>query len=93
MQYMDVRNPFVLGEHGAIAPNPNELRSLGYDAIRHIGGGNTGNLPHDVVIALDPSQIYAPYLARAEQTVPSVSPLLAALGASNVGVAPERLGY
>lgn len=39
-------------------------KDLGYDAITH-QGGIQGGKKHKVVIALDPSQVYAPYIAAA----------------------------
>ena len=38
------------------------LKTLGYDAIAHLGGFRTGNSPHDVVVALDYSKILPVYL-------------------------------
>ncbi len=63
------------------------LKQLGFDGITHVGGVH-GGPPHRVHIAFDPAQIYKPWLAPAEQAVPSVrgavSPLLAALGGHNL---------
>lgn len=59
------------------------LRGAGYDSMMHTGGAITGGKPHQVVIALDPSQVYSPWIAPASQRVPRQSPLLAALLAGN----------
>lgn len=37
------------------------LQKMGYDGIAHIGGQNTGNKPHQVVIAFKPEQIFGKY--------------------------------
>jgi hypothetical protein len=66
------------------------LRKSGYDGITHMGGQLVGNKPHQVYIAFDPSQIYAPYMAPALQDVPSMTPLLSALLGHNAAVLPER---
>lgn len=60
------------------------LRQSGYDSIQHIGG-MIGAPRHQVHIAFDPSQIYQPLVVGGPRKVPSMSPLLAALGAHNVG--------
>ena len=61
------------------------LKNLGYDAIKHMGGGLMGDVPHQVYIAFDPKQIHQPLVVGGPQRIPSMSPLLAALGAHNVG--------
>ena len=48
------------------------LRSQGYDSITHEGGGSMGNKAHQVVIALDPSQMHLPYVAPAIQQLQNV---------------------
>lgn len=40
------------------------LRELGYDGITHIGGIRTGNAPHRVWIAFDPSQVHPAYAPK-----------------------------
>lgn len=52
------------------------LRGLGYDSLTHMGGGRAGGGKeyHKVVIAIDPSQVYAPYVAPRKQQVPSLVP-------------------
>lgn len=40
------------------------LKSAGYDGITHTGGKVTDGVPHNVVIAFDPSQVYKPYIAK-----------------------------
>lgn len=58
------------------------LKKAGYDAINHTGGRNTGGAAHNVTIALDPSQVYLPYIAKEIQElkkIPKVGPLLASL--------------
>jgi hypothetical protein len=69
------------------------LRESGIDAFQHMGGGRIGKgkVRHQVTIALDPSQIYAPYVAPAARRVPSQNPLLAAMAAYEAGVAPGRI--
>jgi len=75
----------ILGESGA---DPNAiLKNAGFDAITHVGGRNTGGIEHNVAIALDPSQVYLPYIAKQIQElqkVPNAKPLLAALLGHNV---------
>lgn len=61
-----------------------QLRDLGYDGIKHLGGQIVGDRPHDVFIAFDPSQVYAPWVAPAAKSAPPLSPLLAALGLHNL---------
>ena len=63
------------------------VREAGYDAINHVGGRNTGGAAHNVTIALDPSQVYLPYIARELQDlqhVASPNSLLALLGGKNL---------
>lgn len=69
------------------------LRKAGYDSITHMGGGlqGGGDIMHQVWIATDPSQVYAPYIAPALRDVPRVSPILAALAGQNLGVLGGRL--
>jgi hypothetical protein len=43
------------------------LHDQGFDSITHTGGARTGNKPHQVYIAHDKKQIYAPYIAPAIQ--------------------------
>ena len=62
------------------------LRESGFDAITHRGGGNTGGATHNVTIALDPSQVYLPYIAKElqeMQRVASPNSLLMALAGTN----------
>lgn len=66
------------------------LQKRGIDAIQHTGGAIRGDRPHNVVIALDPSQVYAPYIAPELQAIPSLQPILAALAGYNAGMLPER---
>ncbi|MDE2101133.1 MAG: hypothetical protein KGL39_28050 [Patescibacteria group bacterium] len=54
----DFLEPFVSPGYG-----DKSIRDLGYDAIVHTGGKRIGDVPHKVVIAFDPSQIYKPYIA------------------------------
>jgi hypothetical protein len=71
-------------------PEAELAKQFGYDAVLHRGGVVTGGVPHNVAIALDPSQIYKPYIAPALQEVsplqshlpvPGIrNPLLALLG-------------
>ncbi len=63
------------------------VREAGYDAINHIGGRKTGGAAHNVTIAVDPSQVYLPYIAKEIEKlrkVPSAKPLLAGLLGQNV---------
>lgn len=56
---------------------------LGYDAIVHQGGKRVGNVEHPVWIALDPKQVYQPYVVPPMQPAPapaSRNALLDALG-------------
>lgn len=65
---------------------PQGVRAGGYDAITHIGGRRSGGPSHNVAIALYPSQIYLPYIAKELQQlqrVPSARPTLAALLGQN----------
>jgi hypothetical protein len=55
------------------------LKNAGFDSIKHTGGKVTGGKAHQVYIALDPSQVYAPWIAPAERAVPSMTPLLGSL--------------
>jgi hypothetical protein len=63
------------------------LKSLGYDSIKHTGGGRMGDVAHQVYIAFDPKQVYQPLVAPPLKQVPEFmagrrySPLLAVLGA------------
>jgi hypothetical protein len=53
-----------------------ELADAGYDALTHLGGQRIGGLgDHNVVVAFDPSQVYAPYIAPAIQAEQSLTPL------------------
>jgi hypothetical protein len=36
-----------------------KLREAGYDGLTHVGGGRTGNTPHQVLILLDPHDAYS----------------------------------
>lgn len=47
----------MLGKAGA----NDLLEKLGYDGITHVGGRNTGNSPHRVVIAFHPEQVYGKF--------------------------------
>jgi hypothetical protein len=61
-----------------------EIAAAGYDSIAHLGGQRVGGLgPHNVTIAFDPSQIYAPYVAPALQQTRSMLPPASILGAYN----------
>jgi ADP-Ribosyltransferase in polyvalent proteins len=48
----------VRGFGGDKAATNQFLQAQGYDGITHIGGGNTGNVPHQVYIAFSPEQVY-----------------------------------
>ena len=95
MHYLDVRNPLnmdvpVASDSIARIQGQNPAR---YDAIKHTGGAITGGDPHQVWIALDPSQVYGPWVAPPAVTPPRVSPLLTAMGGYNVanqGLSPMR---
>ena len=72
----------ALGNHSAPA-----LKAAGYDAINHAGGRQTGGMAHNVTIALDPSQVYLPYIAKELQELQRVAnpnSLLALLGGKNL---------
>jgi len=73
-----------------IGSGADRIKRHGYDSILHQGGARTNNKLHDVVIAFDPSQIYAPYIAPAMRDVPRVSPYAAAVLGYNAGVMPAR---
>lgn len=60
------------------------LRSLGYDGITHIGGGNTGTDPHRVWIAFDRGQVrsaFGPAGDAAQTGASNLRPLTALAGA------------
>lgn len=68
------------------------LKTAGYDAIRHTGGAITGGPSHNVVIALDPSKVYLPYIAKELQDlqqVASPNSLLATLAGYNAASKPQ----
>jgi hypothetical protein len=73
----------ILGEDKAAASQA--LRSAGYDAIQHVGGGRMGDMGHQVHIAFDPKQVYQPLVVGGPRRIPSMSPLLAGLGLHNIG--------
>lgn len=64
---------------GSASATQNALKRAGYDSILHTGGQVTGGKPHQVAIALDPSQVYLPYIAPAIKNEPSLSPLLTSI--------------
>ena len=71
------------------------VREAGYDAINHIGGGNTGGAAHNVVISLDPKNVYLPYIAKELQELQqtaSPSSLLASLAGYNALTRPKYGG-
>lgn len=62
------------------------IRDAGFDSIKHIGGQLIGSgVDHPVWIALDPGQIYSPFVAPVAAKAPrSTGPLAAALLGHNV---------
>lgn len=58
--------------------------NAGFDSITHTGGVRMGKDPHRVWIAMDPSQVYSPYVAPALLDVPDNKRLLMALGLHNL---------
>lgn len=71
------------------------VREAGYDAINYIGGRNTGGAAHNVTIALDPSQVYLPYIAKEIEKlmqVPNAKPLVSALLGQNTMARFGRTG-
>lgn len=57
--------------------------AFGHDTLVHVGGKITGTQPHNVTIALDPSQVYKPYVAAAikpEKRLPSARRATLGLG-------------
>jgi hypothetical protein len=63
------------------------VRDAGYDSITHQGGQIVGDVAHNVTIALDPSQVYLPYVAE--------NPVLAPLKPRprRLPILPGMLGY
>ena len=100
--HFPIRNgpPTVKGQEllgivkGELGPSQELLQSSGYDAITHRGGAITGGAPHNVVIALDPKNVYLPYIAKELQDlqhVASPNSLLASLAGYNA-LAHSKLG-
>lgn len=74
---------YLMAEKGQHKPAVTQvLKDAGFDAIRHRGGNDT----HNVVIALDPKNVYLPYIAKELQDlkrVASPNSLLASLAGYN----------
>ena len=66
------------------------LKRRGYDAAWSPSGMRFGMVDPGEFAAFDPSQIYAPYIAKALQDVPSLAPQLLALLGYNTAAAPAR---
>ncbi len=70
------------------------LKQAGYDGLTHTGGKRTGNLPHRVLIMLDPQGLYSNtshtnQFTRFEKYVPSVEPQQS--GISPVNINPTNI--
>lgn len=87
---LDVLGDDLLRSYGV---SEGHLQRAGYDSIVHTGGKVSGGKPHQVVIALDPSQVYSPWVVPSDVPVRSQSPLLAALAGLNVARAGREVGY
>ena len=66
---------------------PDIIKQMGHDGIVHQGGARAGRgkTMHDVAIAMDPSQVYKPWIAPTPKTAPSTRGPLGALLAYNLG--------
>lgn len=87
--YIDIRNPLDADAVDLGGLREEQFRqmaeAMGHDGIVHRGGLGAGGLgEHNVAIAWDPSQIYAPYIAPRLRPEYSPYPLAAMLAGNNI---------
>jgi hypothetical protein len=91
--FLDVRNPYSVGadafdelDEDVVSAFSGTARGMGHDAIQHPGAyaGDAAGLPEfNVTAAMDPSQVYSPWVAPRKKRVPKASPIAAAIFGHN----------